>query len=196
MNLVEKIKNAGVVGAGGAGFPTHVKVGAEVEWLLVNAAECEPLMHKDKEIMQNYADTIVQGIQYVADHTKAQKIVIGIKSKNTQAIKSLNAAIDKAKAAITLHEFDDYYPAGDEYEIVAGITGKLMPPGGIPLDIGAVVSNVETLYNIAHAVDGKPVTNKFLTVAGAVKQPVTVYVPVGTIYEDVIELAGGSPLPA
>lgn len=95
MNFIEKIKNAGVVGAGGAGFPTHVKMGTTVEWLLVNAAECEPLMHKDKELMQHYADTIVQGIKLAAEHTKAQKIVIGIKSKNTKAIASLNTAIKK-----------------------------------------------------------------------------------------------------
>jgi Na+-translocating ferredoxin:NAD+ oxidoreductase RnfC subunit len=187
MSLVDQIKNAGVVGAGGAGFPAHVKMAANVEWLLANGAECEPLMHKDREVMKHFAAEIIEGLKLSAQSVQADKVAIGIKSKNKDAISALR---DKA-GDIQIHEFGDYYPAGDEYEVVAAITRRLMPPGGIPLDVGAVVSNVESLYNIYQASQGKPVTSKFLTIAGMVKEPVTLQIPVGTTFEQAIEFAGG-----
>ena len=189
MNLVEQIKNAGVIGAGGAGFPTHVKMSATAEWVLANGAECEPLMHKDRELMLHFADEIVKGMQLAKKATKAKQAVFGIKSKNAEAITSIKKAIGRQH--LSVHEFEDYYPAGDEYEIVHEITGKLIPAGGIPLEVGAVVNNVETLYNIYQASLGIPVTQTFLTITGLVKNPITVWVPVGMRVSEVIALAGG-----
>jgi Na+-translocating ferredoxin:NAD+ oxidoreductase RnfC subunit len=189
MKLVEQVKKSGVVGAGGAGFPTHIKLAAQAEWFLANGAECEPLLHKDREVMIHFANEIIQGLRLAGDSVKAEKISIGIKSKNQSAIKALRQAM--GKTAFTITEFGDYYPAGDEYEVVTGITGRLIPPQGLPLDVGCVVNNVETLYNIYLASQGVPTTEKFLTIAGIVKNPVTVKVPIGMSFREVLDLAGG-----
>jgi len=190
MNLNDKVKAAGVVGAGGAGFPTHVKLAAKnVEYYLANGAECEPLMHKDRELMTHFTCDIVDGLNLAADCISAPKRTIGLKKKHTEAIQSLKKECETHK--IDIHLFDDYYPAGDEYELVYAITKRLIPPQGIPLDVNCVVNNVETLHNIAKASKGKPVTHTFMTIAGAVKHPVTTWVPVGMRAIDVLELAGG-----
>lgn len=192
MNLAEQVKNFGVVGAGGAGFPTHVKLGAKVEYMLANGAECEPLMHKDRELMIHFSKEVIQGLSLAAEAVQAKKPVIGIKSKNKDAIAALNKAT--AGTNIKIHEFGDFYPAGDEYELVYGITGRLIPPAGIPLQIGAVVNNIETLFNIYQASQGKPVTHTFLTITGLVKSPKTVQVPIGSSVKEVLKIAGGSTI--
>ncbi len=188
--LVEKIKNAGVIGAGGAGFPTHVKYSAEVRWLLANGAECEPLMHKDRELMAHFADEIVQGMQLAAEPIRAQEVWIGIKQKNKDAIAAIRNAGKNLDLKLKL--FGDFYPAGDEYELVYEITGKLVPAAGIPLEVGAVVNNVETFYNIYHAANGNPVINTFLTITGMVKKPMSVFLPIGTSVRQALQVAGGS----
>ncbi len=193
MNLHEILRDAGVVGAGGAGFPTYVKSRSEVEFLLGNGAECEPLLHKDARLMERYAGKVVRGMLIMAEAIKARTLVIGIKSKNTGAIAAIRKAAEGTP--VTVHELQDYYPAGDEYELVHEITGRLIPPKGIPLEVGCVTNNVETFYNIARAVDDRaPVTHKFLTITGAVANPVSALVPVGVTYRECIELAGGATL--
>jgi len=189
MNLVDKVKNAGVVGAGGAGFPTYVKLSSTVEWYLANGAECEPLMHKDRELMTAFAADVISGLKLAAETVRAERVVIGIKRKNATAIQAIQSAIDDGK--ISVKEFGDFYPVGDEYELVYEITGRLIPPQGLPLDVGCVVNNVETLYNIYRASLGQPVTDTFLTVTGLVKNPLTTRVPIGMPVEEVLNLAGG-----
>jgi len=192
MSIQEDIRNAGVVGAGGAGFPAHVKAAARVDCVIANGAECEPLIHKDLELMLNKPRQIVEGLKLLMDATGAAKGIIGLKRKNETAIQALSEALDDDR--IRLHLLGDFYPSGDEYILVYDSTGRLIPPQGIPLDVGIVVNNVETLYNIRRAVDGVPVTEKFVTVAGAVKEPSTAIVPIGTTYRDALEMAGG-PIP-
>lgn len=189
MTLITQVRNAGVVGAGGAGFPTHVKLASEARWYLGNGAECEPLMHKDRELMINFPDEVIEGLQLAAQEVGADRRGIGIKEKNTEATAALQSVTGSDDLPFTF--FGDFYPAGDEYELVYEITGQLIPPAGIPLDIGVVVNNVETLYNIAMARQGKPVIRKMMTIAGAVAEPVTAWVPVGMAVRDVLELAGG-----
>lgn len=189
MNLSERVRQAGVVGAGGAGFPTHVKTAARAEWLLANGAECEPLLHKDRELLKNFAAEVVAGLRLAAGSVGASKRSIGIKSKNREAIEALRKA--GCGTDISLSEFGDFYPSGDEYEVVHTITGRLIPPAGIPLDVGVVVNNVETLYQVYRAEQGQPVTDTFLTVGGLVREPLTTRVPVGMRFRDVLELAGG-----
>jgi Na+-translocating ferredoxin:NAD+ oxidoreductase RnfC subunit len=189
MSIQEEIRVAGVVGAGGAGFPTHVKAGARVDCVIANGAECEPLIHKDYELMVNRPREIVDGLKLLMDATGASKGIIGVKKKNETAIQALSDAVDDSR--IILHLLGDFYPSGDEYILVYDATGRLIPPQGIPLDVCIVVSNVETLYNIARAVEGMPVTLNFITVAGAVKTPVTGIVPIGTTYRDALTMAGG-----
>ena len=189
MTLTEKIQNAGIVGAGGAGFPTHVKAKSKVEFVLANGAECEPLIHKDYELMLHFPKEISRGLELLIENTSANKGYFGIKEKNVKAIEKIKSHLS-GKTELT--KLGDYYPSGDEFELVYEATGRLIPPAGIPLDIGCVVNNVETLYNITMAEKENPVTKKFICVAGAVKRPSSFFVHVGTSFNDVIEFAGGA----
>ncbi len=190
MNVAEAIRDAGVIGAGGAGFPTHIKAGSKAEIVLANGAECEPLLRVDKLLMQHNPEKIVRGLAAMVEAVGAKEGVICVKAKNHDAVDALNSAI-KGASNIRLHLLENFYPAGDEQQIVYGVTGRVVPTGGIPLDVGAVVSNVATLANISDALDGKPVTDKFVTVAGEVQRPVTLKVPVGTLFKELIKVAGG-----
>jgi Na+-translocating ferredoxin:NAD+ oxidoreductase RnfC subunit len=189
MLIHEKIYNAGIVGAGGAGFPAHVKAKSKVEFVLANGAECEPLIHKDYELMINFPEEIMDGLNLLIESTSGKKGYFGIKEKNAKAVSAISKHLN-GKTELT--KLGDFYPSGDEFELVYEATGRLIPPAGIPLDIGCVVNNVETLYNIALAEKDIPVTKKFICVAGAVKKPSSFFVPVGTSFKDVIEFAGGT----
>lgn len=188
--LAEQLKSCGVVGAGGAGFPTYVKTQTEVEYLLVNGAECEPLLHKDYELMKHCASGIVQGAKAMRSATRARYARFGVKSKNAAAVEAIQASIAGTDMDTVL--LGDFYPSGDEFELVYSGTGRLIPPGGIPLAVGCVVINVETLYNVARAVDGHPVTHKFLSVTGAVRKPKSFWAPVGTSFRELLAAAGGT----
>ncbi len=192
MDLPEKIFLAGVVGAGGAGFPAHVKAKSAVEYMIANGAECEPLIHKDYEIMLHYATEIVNGFELMMEQTGAKKGVFGIKAKNAKAIEAIEKSYSNGK--IRTLELGDFYPTGDEYELVYEATGRLIPPHGIPLDIGAVVNNVETLYNISRAAQDIPVTEKFVCVTGEVKNPSTFFAPIGISFRELIEHCGGTTI--
>jgi len=183
------VQKAGVVGAGGAGFPAHVKIDAEVEYVIANGAECEPLIHKDGELMERFAEEIVEGLKLVMESTGAPNGIIGIKEKKARAVEALQKAVSGTE--LKIHLLDDYYPAGDEVMLVYEATGKLIPPAGIPLHIGIVVNNVESLYNITNATQDIPVISKFITVAGAVKQPMSFVAPIGISLKEAIEIAGG-----
>jgi Na+-translocating ferredoxin:NAD+ oxidoreductase RnfC subunit len=189
MNLVEQVRQAGVVGAGGGGFPTHVKLAAKADTVIANGAECEPLLHKDAVLMEEQAAELVRGMLLAMEAVGAKDGVIGIKGKKKHAVEAVNAAVKGTNVRVQL--LGDYYPAGDEYDLVYNVTGRLIPPQGIPINVGVVVNNVETFVNIAAAKDGKPVTHKMLTIAGAVKSPVTLRVPLGTTYRDCLAAAGG-----
>src|ERR1041385_2959413 len=190
LNIQEKIQQAGVVGAGGAGFPAHVKAGSRVDCVIANGAECEPLIHKDYELMVRHPKKIVDGVKLLMESTGATLGIIGVKAKNKDAIDGISKAIDSD--SIKLHLLGDFYPSGDEFILVYKSTKRLTPPQGIPLDVGVVVNNVETLYNIANAADDQPVIDKFITVAGAVHHPVSFVAPIGMSYRDAIACAGGA----
>lgn len=189
MLIHNKILNSGVVGAGGAGFPAHIKAKSKVEFVLANGAECEPLIHKDYELMLHFPKEIMRGLELLIESTSAKKGYFGIKEKNAKAVLAISKHLN-GKTELT--KLGDFYPSGDEFELVYEATKRLIPPAGIPLDIGCVVNNVETLYNIAFAEKDSPVTKKFVCVAGAVKKPSSFFVPVGTSLKDVIDFAGGS----
>ena len=190
MVLSEQIRNAGVVGAGGAGFPAHVKAASKVDTVIANGAECEPLLHKDFEIMVRHAPDVVEGMRLLMGATGARQGIIGIKEKNVAAIASISSVA--GKPGIAVHRLGDFYPSGDEYILVYEATRRLIPPQGIPLNVGVVVNNVETLMNIARAAKGIPVTRKWITVAGAVRKPVTFAAPVGMTFAEAIAIAGGA----
>jgi Na+-translocating ferredoxin:NAD+ oxidoreductase RnfC subunit len=185
---LEQIAEAGVVGAGGAGFPTHVKLAAKADTVLVNAAECEPLLHKDKEVLRQYADAVLEGLAMAMGLVGADRGVIGVKGKYQEVIDVLRP---KLAAGMEIVPLRDAYPAGDELILVYDVLKRVVPPGGIPLAVGAVVMNVETALNVATAAR-QPVTEKYLTVAGAVANPVTLRVPVGVTLAQCVAAAGGA----
>jgi len=186
----EHVFQAGVVGAGGAGFPTHVKLGARADHVLINAAECEPLLHKDKEVLREYVDGVIEGTARAMEMVGAERGVVGIKEKYHAVIDLLRS---KLPASMDVAPLRDAYPAGDEFIMVYDILGRVIPPGGIPLAVGTVVMNVETALNVARA-DQQPVTEKFLSIAGAVAEPVTLRVPVGVTLAECVAAAGGTTI--
>ncbi|MBI3208942.1 MAG: SLBB domain-containing protein, partial [Candidatus Solibacter usitatus] len=191
--LPETLKEMGVVGAGGGGFPTHVKAAASAEYILANGAECEPLLHKDFEIMCHHAPEICSGMDLMRGMVGAKHAKFGIKEKNAEAVATIGP--EAANRGIDLVQLGDFYPSGDEYELVYLATGRLIPAGGIPLQVGCVVNNVETFYNVQEAEKGRPVTRKFVSVTGAVKKPQSFWTPVGTTFRELLAHAGGPTTP-
>ncbi len=193
MALDQLLRECGVVGAGGAGFPTSVKAAAQVEFVLANGAECEPLLHKDVELMQNFPAEIVAGMDLMIESTRARRGKFGVKKKNARAVEAIRACLKPERTDLVL--LGDFYPSGDEYELVYSATGRLIPAAGIPLQVGCVVNNVETLYNVHQANQGRPVVRKFLSVTGTVREPKSFWAPLGTPFRDLIALAGGAAVP-
>lgn len=187
-DIVSKIRDAGVIGAGGAGFPSHIKAFSEAETVIVNGAECEPLLKVDQLLMEKHADRLTAGVQAVMAATGARQGVVALKAKYKGALAALKKAI--ADRPIRLHLLDDFYPAGDEHVLVYEVTGRVVPQGGIPLKAGCVVFNVETVINIAEAIEGKPVTHTYLTITGEVPQPISLKLPIGTPVSDALGMAG------
>jgi Na+-translocating ferredoxin:NAD+ oxidoreductase RnfC subunit len=190
MNLTEVVKSAGIVGAGGAGFPTHVKLNAKADYFIVNAAECEPLIETDKFLCRTYPEKVVAAAAVCAAHVGATKTVIALKGKYKPEIAALKDAIAKAGSQIEIFEMPTFYPAGDEQTMVQMITGKTVPERGLPLDVGAVVDNVGTMCNLYDALQGENVTWKYLSVVGEVREPIMLHVPIGTHLTDCIQKAG------
>jgi Na+-translocating ferredoxin:NAD+ oxidoreductase RnfC subunit len=188
---LEQVRSAGVVGAGGAGFPTHVKLAGQADTVIINAAECEPLLHKDKELCKGFAAELTAGLAESMHLVGAKRGVIGIKEKYVDVIDLLGRTL---KAGQEICPLADVYPAGDEFILVYNVLGRVIPPGGIPLNVNAVVMNVETAINVARAGAG-PVTRKYLTIAGAVANPTTLEVPLGMTLAQCVAAAGGPTIP-
>ncbi len=187
-SLAEQVRLAGVVGAGGAGFPTHVKLAKPPKILIINGAECEPLLRVDQELLAKRADTILAAMIALKAALAPQDFYLAIKAKHAALI---SAWQQREHAGFRVHPLGDYYPAGDEHVLVHAVTGRTVPAGGIPADVGVTVMNVETLYNVGRAVQGLAVTQKFVTIGGAVARPCTVEVPVGTPFSSLLAMAGG-----
>ena len=203
MNLLEQVQAAGVVGCGGAGFPTHVKLAAQgVDTLIINGAECEPLLRTDRWLMRNKASEIVSTVGAVQRHLGAARAVIALKESYADEIAALRTAlnaatskagaIEAASSPVELFLLKGFYPAGDEQVQVLEVTGRVAPPGGIPLDVHCVVSNAATMVAVFHALWDRPFTQKYLTVTGAVASPCVIRAPVGTSFAACLELAGGA----
>ena len=158
----DRLEELGIVGAGGGGFPTAVKFKTTVSLVIANAAECEPLLHKDKELLHHHAEPFLRGMRLAMDMVGAREGAIGIKEKYHEIIAALEQQVP---AGIRVVPLPDVYPAGDEFILVHMVTGRVIPPGGLPKDVDAAVANVETLMNMGL---DQPVTHKYLTVAGAV----------------------------
>jgi Na+-translocating ferredoxin:NAD+ oxidoreductase RnfC subunit len=163
-----------------------VKFRSQVSTIIANAAECEPLLHKDKELLLHRFEPFLRGLRASMEMVGASEGVVGIKEKYHEIIEMIRR---QAPAGIRVVPLPDVYPAGDEFILVHIVTGKVIPPGGLPKDADCVVSNVETLMNIGL---DRPVTHKYLTVAGAVANPVTVKAPIGITIGEALSAAGGA----
>ena len=186
--IISKIKEAGVIGAGGAGFPTHIKLSCSADVVIANGAECEPLLRTDRLLMEKYPEKVVAGLKAAMCVTDAKRGVIALKKKYVKAVEAIKGVLE---SGMELHLMDSYYPAGDEQQIVYEVMGRVVPTGGIPIDVGAVVQNVATLIAIADALQGTPVKEKYVTVTGEVSHPAVYKAPIGTPLTKLIAAAGG-----
>ncbi len=191
---VEIIKNAGIVGAGGAGFPSHVKFNAQAGTLIINGAECEPMIHVDKLLLQHDFGKVYEGMKTAAALIGAKRTGLALKAKYKDAIKVIEDFKNSTKSDgfnFEILPLGNFYPTGDEQVLVYEVTHKIVPEGGIPLQVGVIVTNVETCLNISNALGGENVTQKYVTVNGEVASPMTLKVPVGTPVKKLIEFCGG-----
>lgn len=183
---LNEIKKAGIIGCGGAGFPTYFKLQKKVDTLIINGAECEPLLETDKEILRNHLDTIMEGIKVVKDLVKPQNIYLAVKEYYKELIDHLK----KNENGFMVFPLENIYPIGDEHILVEAITGKIIPEAGIPLDVGIVVQNVETIFHLGKLKKEKEnFTHRFLTINGEVEFPFVAYVPIGTPISYLLEIA-------
>ncbi len=186
--MLERVRSNGVVGCGGAGFPLYKKLERAVDTVVLNAAECEPLLHKDKEILRRHPDEVLDGMAQVMRQVGARRGIVAIKEKYEELITELERK--GAERGTEVHPLGDFYPAGDEFITVYETTGRAIPPGGLPGDVGCLVNNVETMLNVTL---DEPVTHKYMTVGGDVSEPVTVRAPIGASFGDVLRATGADP---
>jgi Na+-translocating ferredoxin:NAD+ oxidoreductase RnfC subunit len=193
-DYVNVARRAGIVGAGGGGFPMYVKLQASVDTVIANGAECEPLLHKDKQLMLRHADQVLRGLLLAGETVGARHHVIALKAKYQEVVDAVRAAA--RDTAVAIHTLDNFYPSGDEYVLVYEVNGRLIPTGGLPKDVGCLVQNSETLANLTTAVDSdRPVTDSWVTVTGAVREPATFCVALGTPFQALLDAAGGVTVP-
>lgn len=188
--LKQILQNEGVVGAGGAGFPTYAKLDERAEIILMNCAECEPLLKLHRQLLEQHAEEILRTFDEIAQTVGASEAVIGIKKEYKATLKAIDRYID-AYPNMRVQLLDSAYPMGDEVVLIYEATGRVIRPGGLPIEEGVAVFNVETVYNVYRAVEKKiPVLDKLVSVVGEVEHPITVRVPVGAAVKDVVAYAG------
>jgi len=193
--IADAAREAGLVGLGGAAFPTHVKLRRNdekpIQTLLVNGCECEPYLTADSALMRHAPEAIVSGALLAQRSTGAAEVIVCTEDNKPQAAEALRGAM--RGTPVRMRVLKTKYPQGGERQLTAAVLGKAVPTGGLPLDVGVVVLNVSTCAALARAVvRGKPLTHHILSVSGgAVKQPKNLLVPVGVSYREVIEYCGG-----
>ncbi len=189
--IIALMKENGIVGCGGAGFPTHAKIDERAKTVIMNCAECEPLLKLHRSLLSAYPEEILSAFAEIGKATGAEDLVIGIKKSYKSTIRVLEEHLGKYPG-MRIAALDKIYPAGDEVVLIYEATGKVVRPGGLPIEQGIAVFNVETCYNLYRAMHGESVTQKLVTVTGEVKNPVTVLLPIGSTVKDALALAGGA----
>ena len=190
--LREILRNAGVAGAGGAGFPTFAKLDEKAETLILNCAECEPLLKLHRQLLRDCAQEILEAFALVADTVGASEGIVAVKAEYSETVDAVKKVIGHWPK-LRIHELESAYPMGDEVVLIYEAAGTVVPPGGLPIQCGVAVFNVETMYNVSRAVfSAAPVTEKLVTVTGEVNNPVTVRVPIGTSLGELVRMAGGT----
>ncbi len=184
------VKNSGIVGAGGAGFPTYRKIDERAEIIIMNCAECEPLLSLHRQLLCDRSYEILKTFAMLAETVHAKESVIGIKKSYRETIDALESCIGDFPG-MRLQLLPEVYPMGDEIVLIYEATGKVIRPGGLPIEEGVAVFNVETIYNIYQAVEKQvPVHSKYVTVVGEVEHPVTVKMPIGSTIRETVSKAG------
>lgn len=196
--IIAKIKNAGIVGMGGATFPTHVKLmpppGKVAEVLIINAVECEPYLTSDHALMLEHADEVLIGVQLLMRAAKVNRAMIGIENNKKDAIKLLQEKASKL-IGIEICPLRMKYPQGSEKQLIDALIGRQVPSGALPIEVGAIVQNVGTAYAVYEAiVKNKPLVERIVTVTGqSLAQPKNVLARIGTPMSALIAFAGGMP---
>lgn len=179
MELKEIMKDAGIVGAGGAGFPSYAKLAAGADVLLINGAECEPLLYTDYILLQNELPLVLQGIKETLEYAKIPRALLCVKEHTAERLDWTEG--ERLAENIFVKVLPNVYPMGDEISLIYQATGRVVKPGNLPITAGVIVLNVETLYNVGAAVKfGTKLTMKWLTIGGDVKKAIVIRVPVGT----------------
>ena len=189
--LREIIREIGLVGMGGAGFPTHVKVSPpkdkKVDTLILNAAECEPYLNVDYRLLREHPQEVLLGLRLLAKAARAEKVIIAIEENKKDVIEGLKNCGALALARIVV--LPSMYPTGAEKVLVKKVVGRKIPNKGLPIDVGVVVLNVGTAYQLAQSVQtGLPLMERAVTVSGEFANPGNYLVRVGTLYRDIIQL--------
>ncbi len=196
--IVKKISEMGIVGLGGATFPTHVKLsipkGKKAEYIILNAAECEPYLTADHQIMMDKGPEIIIGIKLLMKAIKVEKAIIGIENNKEDAIKRLQELV-LGEDGIEVKILKVQYPQGGEKQLIKAVLGREVPSGGLPIDVGCVVQNVGTAFAVYEAVQkNKPLIERVVTLTGkGVKSPANFMVRIGTSVREVIDAGGGLP---
>ncbi len=189
--LTSLLKENGVVGAGGAGFPSYAKLSEKADTVVLNCAECEPILALHRQVLEKYASEIVYALNEIREAVGAKTAIVAVKKSYKGAVEAVKAVLEDYKN-IEIKYLPEIYPSGDEVVTIYEVTGRVVPPGSIPISVGVIAFNVETVLNIYNAIkNNKPVTHKYITVAGEVKNPKTVYAPIGITFKEVLQLAGG-----
>lgn len=195
MNITELstlMRESGVVGAGGAGFPSYAKLNTKADTIILNCAECEPLLKLHRQVLEKYAYEIMSTLEAIAEAVEAERVIIAVKGSYQSAVEAVKAQLSSFKKT-EIGLLPEIYPAGDEVITIYETTGRVVPPGSIPIEVGVIVYNVETIYNVYCAMSNQaPVTYKYITIAGEVANPVTLKAPLGMTYNELIALAGGA----
>ena len=191
--LIAIIREAGITGMGGAGFPTHVKLSSglgKVDTVIVNGAECEPYITADDRLMQEHPQRIIRGLQVIRKILQPKRTAIGMENNKPAAADAMRKAMAEDMELLTLKV---RYPQGAEKQLIQAVTGRQVPPGGLPAHVGCAVFNAATCAAICDAVyEGLPLIRRVITVTGeAIKSPANFLAPIGTFYSDLIEAAGG-----
>ncbi len=189
--LVSQLKESGTVGAGGAGFPSYAKLDSRADTIILNCAECEPLFKVHRQLLERYAFEIVSALCMVAGAVGADTAIVAVKPSYAgavDAVKSILPSFPKVRLSL----LPEVYPAGDEVVLIYETTGRVVTPGSLPITVGTIVYNVETMLNAWRFLhDGKPVTHKYVMVGGAVASPTTLLAPIGTAFSELVRMAGG-----
>ena len=183
------LRDSGVVGAGGAGFPSYAKLNEKADTIILNCAECEPLLKLHRQVLEQNAKEILDTLDLIGKILGVSRVIIGVKEAYHGAVAACEALLPHySNMSIAL--LPEIYPAGDEIVLIYEATGRVVAPGSLPISQGIVVYNVETILNAWYAIQGKPVTHKYVTICGEVSDPVTVLAPIGCTVGDLLPLAG------